>query len=213
MTVAGRLLAATGNPGKLVELRRLLMPWEVLGFDELAATGNDPALWQPPPWEVEESGESFTDNAIIKAVHASRFTTLPVVSDDSGLCVDRLGGRPGVHSARYGGPDLPDRARYELLLEELAGVPDFLRAASYRAVVVLAQGGRVLSIHEGAVSGRILDSPRGEGGFGYDPIFLIEPLARTMAEVTADEKDAISHRARAVAGLAAALSQGVAPES
>jgi XTP/dITP diphosphohydrolase len=205
-----RLLAATGNAGKLVELKRLLPTWEVLGFRDLAATGNDPTQWQPPPSEVDESGDTFLDNAIIKALHSSRFTDLPVVSDDSGLCVDCLDGRPGVHSARYGGPNLSDRERYELLLKELEGVPDFLRAASYRAVVVLARQGRVISIHEGAVSGRLLSSARGDGGFGYDPIFLIESLGKTMAEVTAEEKDAISHRARAVAGLAAALAQGVA---
>lgn len=204
-----RLLAATGNPGKLVELRRLLAPAEVLGFQELAAEGNDPATWDPPPWDVEESGDTFLDNAIIKALHASRFTTLPVVADDSGLCVDHLGGKPGVHSARHGGPGLDDRARFLLVLDEMRGVPEFMRGAAYRAVVVLAQAGRVLSVHEGAVSGRLLEEPRGSGGFGYDPIFFIPSLGKTMAEVSADEKDSLSHRARAVAGLAASLAGGI----
>ena len=205
-----RLLAATGNRGKLVELRRLLAPWDVLGFTELEATGNDPALWTPPPWDVEESGETFLDNAIIKAVHASRFTDLPVVSDDSGLCVDHLGGRPGVRSARHGGDGLDDEQRYRLVLDEMAGVPDLMRGASYRAVVVLAREGRVLSIHEGSVAGRLMQVPRGDGGFGYDPIFLVTELGKTMAELTPEEKDSVSHRARAVAGLAAALDAGAA---
>lgn len=204
-----RLLAATSNPGKLVELRRLLAPTLVLGFEELAAEGNDPATWQPPPWEVEESGETFLDNAMIKALHASRFTDLAVVADDSGLCVDHLGGRPGVRSARHGGPGLDDRARFMLILEEMRGVPQFLRGASYRAVIALARAGRVLSLHDGAVAGRILEEPRGSGGFGYDPIFFIDALGKTMAETTAEEKDSLSHRARAVAGLAASLSAGV----
>lgn len=204
-----RLLAATSNPGKLQELRRLLMPADVIGFAELAAEGNDPARWDPPPWDVDESGDTFLDNAIIKALHASRFTDLPVVADDSGLCVEHLGGRPGVRSARHGGAGLDDRGRYLLVLDELRGVPQFLRRASYQAVIALAHRGRVLSLHEGAVAGRILEEPRGTGGFGYDPIFFIDSLDKTMAEVSAAEKDSLSHRARAVAGLAAALSGGI----
>lgn len=202
-----RLLAATGNPHKLAELRRLLPGLDVIGFRELEA--GSPAPWDVAPWDVEESGATFVENAAIKAVHASRGTDLPVVADDSGLCVDHLGGRPGVHSARHGGAGLSDEERYGLLLRELEGVPDALRTAHYRAVVVLARRGRILSIHEGTVGGRVLGSPRGTGGFGYDPVFWVDVLGKSMAELTPHEKDSVSHRARAMAGLRAALADGI----
>lgn len=203
------LLAATSNPHKLRELRRLLPAADVVGFADAQAIGSDPATWDVPPSELEETGETFLDNAVLKAVHASLRCDLPVIADDSGLCIDALGGRPGVRSARHGGPGLDDEQRWRLVLEEMRGVPALRRQAAYRAVVALARRGRVLSLHEGACSGLILDAPRGSGGFGYDPVFLVESLGKTMAELTPDEKDALSHRARAMAGLRQALEDGI----
>jgi XTP/dITP diphosphohydrolase len=207
------LLAATSNPHKLVELQRLLPEAKVVGFSAIDVIGSDPSLWDVPPATVVESGATFLENAVLKAVHASQRCALPVVADDSGLCVDHLAGAPGVHSARHGGPGLSDRQRYELVLEALRGVPRLSRGASYRAVIVLARHGRVLSIHEGAVSGSILESPRGSGGFGYDPIFLVTALQKAMAELTPAEKDAVSHRARATDMLRLSIRQGILEEA
>jgi len=203
------LLAATSNPHKLLELRRLIPEAEVVGFADVAAIGSDPARWDVPPAEVVESGATFLENAVLKAIHAAQRCDLPVVADDSGLCVDHLDGAPGIHSARHGGPGLSDRQRYELVLEALKGAPRMSRGASYRAVIVLARRGRVLSIHEGAVAGSILETPRGSGGFGYDPIFLVTSLQKSMAELTPQEKDSVSHRARATDMLNLALQQGI----
>ena len=205
----GPLLAATSNPHKLRELRRLLPGVEVVGFDDVAAIGSDPASWDVPPALLEETGETFAENAALKAAHASARCPLPVIADDSGLCVDALGGRPGVRSARYGGPGLDDRGRCLLLLREMEGVPELNRQASYRAAIALARNGRLLSLHEGACSGLVLESLRGEGGFGYDPLFLVEALGKTMAEIDAAEKDAVSHRARALLGARQAIEDGL----
>lgn len=199
------LLAATSNEHKLRELRRLLPGHEIIGFQDHDAIGSDPASWDLPPSRLEETGETFLDNAILKALHASARCPLTVIADDSGLCVDALDGRPGVSSARYGGPGLDDTGRWRLLLQEMRDVPEFRRQASYRAVLALARGGRLLSIHEGACGGLILREPRGKGGFGYDPVFLLESLGKSMAELSPEEKDSLSHRARAAVGLRQAL--------
>lgn len=192
-----RLLLATNNPGKVAELRRLLggIGYEIVTPGELGI-----------PFTVEETAESYRENAVAKARAAARAGGCLALADDSGLEVDALGGRPGVHSARYGGDGLDDRARVELLLRELEGVPDALRTARFRAVVVIAgPADEVLQVFEGVAEGSIAREPRGTGGFGYDPVFLVRGLGKTMAELTPEEKDAVSHRGQAVRAAAAWL--------
>ena len=179
------LLLATNNPGKIAELRRLLdgCGWEVVTPAEL---GLD--------LEVDESGETYEENATRKALQYAQAGGLVALADDSGLEVDALGGRPGVLSARYAGPDRTDEERVQALLDELKDVPDEGRSARFRAVIAIADAaGRVETV-EGAVEGRIARAPRGENGFGYDPVFLLPDRGLTAAELPADEKDAVSHR-------------------
>ncbi len=192
-------VVATGNAGKLAEMRALLagVPIELRGLGEV------PGIALPP------EGDDYAANAIAKAEVASRVTGLPAIGDDSGLEVDALGGRPGAQSARYGGAGLDDAGRVALLLRELDGVPAQRRTARFVCVVALAvPGGETLAVR-GVCEGRILDAPRGRGGFGYDPIFAPEGRPVSMAELAAAEKNALSHRGRAVAALQMAL--GLAP--
>jgi XTP/dITP diphosphohydrolase len=186
-----RLVVATGNAGKLREIRELLAPsgWEVLS---LAEAGVDHA-------EVVETGRSYLENALAKAVAVARISKLPALADDSGLEVDALGGRPGVTSARYGGPLLTDAERCARLLRELGGVPRARRGARFRAVVALALPGGQEYVREGVLEGRIAEAPRGANGFGYDPVFEL-PDGRTVAEL-GEEKQAISHRGRALRAM------------
>jgi len=180
-----RLLLATNNAGKVAELRRLLQScgWETV-------TPADVGL----DLEVEETGGSYEENATRKALQYSQAGGLVALADDSGLEVDALDGRPGVRSARYAGPKRTDAERVQKLLEELRDVPDAKRTARFRAVIAIADpDGRVETV-EGAVEGRIARAPRGENGFGYDPVFLLPGRGQTVAELPADEKDAISHR-------------------
>lgn len=183
-----RLLIATSNPGKAAEFRRLLAGcgWEIVTPAEL-----DLEI------EVEETGQAYAQNATIKAVEYARASGLMSLADDSGLEVDALGGRPGPRSARYGGPDLTDPERVQTLLEELAGVPDEERTARFRAVIAIADGAGRVELVEGTVEGRIAHEPRGENGFGYDPVFLLPERGVTTAELPPDEKDDISHRGAA----------------
>ena len=199
------LLAATSNLHKLAELRRLLPACRVVGFRDAEAIGSDPETWDVPPAGLEETGSTFAENAMLKASHAASRCDLPVIADDSGLCVDALAGAPGVLSARHGGPGLTDEQRYGLVLEAMSGVPDLRRGAHFRAAVAVARHGRVISLHEGTCAGSILREPRGTGGFGYDPIFLVAALGKGMAELTPEEKDSVSHRARAMFGAREAL--------
>jgi XTP/dITP diphosphohydrolase len=193
------LLFGSTNAGKLRELRRLVagLPVRVLSPEELG---------RPLP-EVEEDGETFEENAAKKAVEWARFAGLHAVADDSGICVDALGGAPGVRSARWSEETRPgalpraarDEANNDLLLARLSGRPDAERGAEYRAVLVLAApDGGVLAVVRGVCRGRIGRERRGAGGFGYDPLFLpdAEP-SRTMAELAPEAKDAISHRGAA----------------
>jgi XTP/dITP diphosphohydrolase len=177
-----RLLFATGNPGKLRELRGLVGDAvEVVSLKDL-----------PPIPEPEETGVTFEENAELKARAYSAASGLPALADDSGLCVDALGGRPGVYSARYAEGD--DKARYQKLLAELSGVPDEQRTAAFVCSLCLVRPGGGPAIFElGRCEGRIGHEPRGSHGFGYDPVFLL-PGGKTMAELTAEEKAAISHR-------------------
>ncbi|MGH2608735.1 MAG: non-canonical purine NTP pyrophosphatase, partial [Tepidiformaceae bacterium] len=187
-----RLLLATTNPGKLREFRRLLdgCGWELVSPSDL-----DLAI------EVAEEGDRYEVNALAKATAWAEAAGLTALADDSGIEVDALGGRPGVHSARYGGAGLDDAGRTLLLLRELATVPDDRRTARYRAVVAIAVPPQspVLSPQpfSGTQEGRIAHAPRGCGGFGYDPVFLLAD-GRTQAEISDGEKDAISHRGQAM---------------
>jgi XTP/dITP diphosphohydrolase len=180
-----RLLFATTNAGKLKELRGLVGDAvEVVSLKDL-----------PPIPEPVEDGETFEANAEKKARAYAEASGLPSLADDSGLCVDALGGRPGVHSARYAEGD--DRARYLKLLGELAGVPEERRTASFQCALCLAWPGGGVRIEVGRCDGRILTGPRGTQGFGYDPVFFIPLLGKTMAELTPEEKAAVSHRGHA----------------
>lgn len=195
-----KLVIASNNPGKLREIEAILAPLAI----EVVTQG---ALGVP---EAEEPHCTFIENALAKARHASRLTGLPALADDSGVCVHALGGEPGVHSARYAegkasARDNQDRRNNEKLLRALEGAAD--RSAHYYCVIVLvchAEDPQPL-IAEAEWHGEILCEPRGSGGFGYDPLFLIPELGKTGAELAAHEKNAISHRGRALVKLLARL--------
>jgi XTP/dITP diphosphohydrolase len=189
-----RLLIATGNLGKQREYRRILaaLPLELVAPDEI---GLD--------LEVEETGGTFEANAILKASTYADASGLPAIADDSGLEVDALDGLPGVRSSRW--VDGSDADRVAALLRRLADTPGDARTARFHAVAALVTADGSLHTAHGTVEGRIAVTPRGEGGFGYDPAFLVEDGDyagdRTMAELAPEEKDRLSHRGRAVAGL------------
>jgi XTP/dITP diphosphohydrolase len=193
-----RVVLATRNQGKVVELRRLLEPSGV----ELVGLG-DVAPYEPGP----ETAPDFAGNALAKAREAVQHTGLPAVADDSGLEVDALRGMPGVLSARWAGRHGDDVANLGLLLGQLGDVPDERRGAQFvcAAAFVLPDGRE--EVVEGVVRGTVLRAPRGAGGFGYDPVFVPEGSDRTTAEMTPEEKDAISHRGRAFRALAPRLVQ------
>ncbi|MEK7404965.1 MAG: RdgB/HAM1 family non-canonical purine NTP pyrophosphatase [Acidobacteriota bacterium] len=181
------LYCATTNPGKLREFRLAA---------EKCARGRIQveALAGLPP--LEETGSSFEENAIQKALHYSRRAPGLLFADDSGLEVDALGGAPGVHSARFAGPEAIGEANNRLLLERLRGVEN--RAARFVCVIALAEQGRLVRTFRGAVEGRIIDEPRGSGGFGYDPLFFYPPFGCTFGELSAERKMEVSHRAQAL---------------
>ena len=197
-----QLVLATGNAGKLRELRAILTPWAV----DVRALGEFTA------GAAEETGSSFVENAILKARFAARAAGLPAIADDSGLEVDALGGAPGIHSARYAGPGADDAANNARLLRELEAVPDAQRTARYRCAVVFLRGplDRSPVVCQAAWEGRITRLPRGEGGFGYDPLFLVGDGAQTAAELDAEAKNRLSHRGRALRALVTELA-GVDP--
>jgi XTP/dITP diphosphohydrolase len=186
------LVFATRNRGKLTELRQLLadLDLEVLALDEVPSSVG----------EVVEDGDTFAANAIKKARAVAAATGLPALADDSGLEVDALGGRPGVYSARFAGPDCDDDANNDKLLAELADVPDGRRTARFRAVLALVAGERVITT-EGVCEGQIVRERRGQGGFGYDPLFYCPELGATFAELGVGPKNDRSHRARAMKSL------------
>lgn len=190
-----RLVVATGNFGKLREMRILLGErFDVVSMKEL---GLDP--------EIDENGETFEANALIKAQALMSLTGCATIADDSGLEVDALGGRPGVYSARYSGVHGDDEANNDKLLEELQGVPDAQRTARYACAMALCRPGCEPLVTRGTCEGFILHERRGEGGFGYDPLFLSADFDKTFAEATMEEKNAVSHRARAIQNLLALL--------
>jgi len=158
-----------------------------------------------PRIELPPEGDDYAANAVAKAQAVALATGLPALGDDSGLEVDALGGRPGVHSARYGGPGLGDATRVALLLHELATVPEAQRSARFVCVVALVTPDGNSVTARGSCEGRILAEPRGAGGFGYDPVFALEGCDVSLAELPADEKNRLSHRGRAVAALRAKL--------
>jgi XTP/dITP diphosphohydrolase len=189
------LLVATRNPGKLVELRRLLETEHVAGVRVLG-------LADVPEFPEEpETGATFAENALAKARDATKATGLAAVADDSGLTVDALGGMPGVLSARWAGRHGDDRANLELVLGQLADVPDDRRGAAFVcAAALVVPGGQEVVVH-GEWTGRMARAPRGTGGFGYDPVFVPDGDTRTSAELAPQEKDALSHRGRAMRAL------------
>jgi XTP/dITP diphosphohydrolase len=187
-----KVLLGTRNPGKLVELRRMLAdgPVEVIGLADV-----------PEFPEAPETGATFAENALAKARDAAAATGLPSVADDSGLAVEALNGMPGVLSARWCGRHGDDLANLELLLGQLADVPDERRRAAFVcAAALVVPGGQETVVH-GEWPGRIVRAPRGAGGFGYDPIFVPDGEERTSAELSPEEKDAASHRGRAMRAL------------
>ncbi len=189
-----KLVFASANKGKIKEMRELLVPAgiELLTLSDIGFTG-----------DIEETGKSFEENARIKAFAICKFCGLPAVSDDSGICIDALDGGPGVYSARYLGADTPYEIKNPLLLELLKEVPPKLRTARYECCVCCVfPDGRELVTH-GVCEGVIGDEPRGDNGFGYDPIFFVGD--KSMAELTDDEKNRISHRGKAVRAFAALL--------
>lgn len=191
------LVLASGNAGKLAELRTLLGG---AGFDLRAQT-------ELGVEDVEETGLTFVENALLKARHAARATGLPALADDSGLCVDALGGAPGLYSARYAGPGGNAARNIERLLRELDDVADDARGASFHCCIVLLRHATDPTpiVVEGDWRGRILRAPRGDGGFGYDPVFLDPASGLTAAELPAARKNAVSHRGQALAALRARL--------
>lgn len=195
-----KVVLATGNAGKVRELASLLNDF---GLDVVAQTelGVDSA---------EETGLTFIENAIIKARHAAQVTGLPAIADDSGLAVDALGGAPGIYSARYAGVDASDQENLEKLLDALKAVPDSQRQAQFHCVLVYmrhADDPTPLVCH-GSWPGVIAHEPAGSGGFGYDPVFFVPSAGKTAAEMTRDEKSAISHRGQALKLLLEALRNG-----
>lgn len=199
--IAARVVLATGNPGKLREMREILAPWhvEVWPLAEFTA------------YSAEEIGKSFVENAILKARFAAQAAGMPAIADDSGLEVDALQGAPGIYSARYAGPGADDAANNRKLLAELAPVPDEQRTARYCCAMVYMRWPTdpMPVIAQATWEGRIARAPRGSGGFGYDPIFLVAGGERMAAEFDAAEKNLVSHRGQALRALVAML--GTAP--
>jgi XTP/dITP diphosphohydrolase len=203
-----RLVLATANPHKVTELTRIL--------EEDSAAAAPAGLGEfPGAPDVAETGATFAENALLKARAIARYTGLPAVADDSGLCVDALGGMPGVLSARWSGRHGDDEANLRLVLAQIADVPDERRGAHFACAAALVLPSGEEHVKEGAVDGTLIRHPRGTGGFGYDPIFVPDPAelaglgaagaalaGLTTAEMPPEAKDAISHRGRALRALA-----------
>jgi XTP/dITP diphosphohydrolase len=196
-----RVVVASRNRHKLREIGVLLadsgLAWDLVSVDEVA-----------PQCALTEDEPSFEGNALSKARQAAAATALPALADDSGIEVDALAGAPGVYSARWSGEPCDDERNNEKMLRELASVPTEKRTARYRCAAAFVDPTRSLElVRTGACEGRLLEAPRGTGGFGYDPLFFVESLGRTMAEISLDEKNRLSHRAAAFRQLARALAE------
>ena len=181
-----KIIAATKNKNKLREFGEILNGFEIISQEE---AGVDV--------DVEETGTTFEENSYLKAKAIYDITGITTIADDSGLCVDALGGEPGVYSARYGGEGYDDKGRVQLLLKNMQDIPDEKRTARFVCVITLVGAEGVLTAR-GECEGRIDHSPKGENGFGYDPVFYVDRFEKTMAEVTPEEKNSISHRGKAL---------------
>ncbi|KIL34019.1 Nucleoside 5-triphosphatase RdgB (dHAPTP, dITP, XTP-specific) [Bacillus subtilis] len=189
-------IIATHNPGKVKEFKEILEPkgYDVKSLAEIGFTE-----------EIEETGHTFEENAILKAEAVAKAVNKMVIADDSGLSIDNLGGRPGVYSARYAGEQKDDQANIEKVLSELKGIEKEQRTARFRCALAVSIPGEETKTVEGHVEGYIAEEPRGKYGFGYDPIFIVKDKDKTMAELTSDEKNKISHRADALKKLSKLL--------
>lgn len=187
----GTVVLATTNPGKIREFHHLLemagLPLRIVGLAEMGVA--------PPP----ETGTTFAENAVLKARHAAASTGLPALADDSGLAVDGLGGAPGVYSARYAGEGAGDEANRRRLIAAIAPLPEEARAGRFVCAIALARPDGAVEVVEGRCDGVLLTAPRGTNGFGYDSLFFMPERGRTMAELSMEEKSAVSHRAQALA--------------
>jgi len=199
MALPRRIALATRNEHKLIEITRICADWPVQWV-----TIRDPNSFP----DVEETGETYLDNAALKTRAVADALGIPAIADDSGIEVDALGGRPGPRSARFAGPDATDARNLAELIRSVRGIPAAGLTARYRCVAAFAEPGDEVISAEGLCEGTITTRPRGAGGFGYDPIFLPVGWDRTMAELAPDEKDRISHRGRAFRALRALLLDG-----
>jgi XTP/dITP diphosphohydrolase len=195
-----KVVIASRNEHKIDEMRRILneagLSLDFVGIQEF-----------PDLPDVDETGETFAENALLKAREICAFTGLPAIADDSGLCVDARGGMPGIFSARWSGTHGNDLANLQLLLAQISHVASDRRTASFRCAAAIVTPGGAEKVVEGVMAGRLIDTPRGANGFGYDPIFVADGYSITTAEMDSASKDAISHRGRAIAALAPTLSQ------
>lgn len=195
-----RIVLATKNKGKIKEMRELLAPMniEVLSLADFS-----------PVDDAEENGATFAENAMLKARYYFAHTGTPCLADDSGLEVDALGGRPGVYSARYSGEDATDAANNAKVLREMEGIEKDKRTARFRCAMALVGEGIELTT-DGTCEGTLLTEERGQGGFGYDPIFYVPKFDRTLAEMSSEEKNSISHRGAAVRKMADLIAEMMA---
>lgn len=181
-----KIIAATKNKNKLREFGEILKGFEIISQEE---AGID--------IDVEETGTTFEENSRLKAEAIFKATGIPAIADDSGLCVDALDGAPGVYSARYGGEGLDDEGRVQRLLKNMENVPDEKRTARFVCVITMVSSGGVITA-KGECEGVINHAPKGENGFGYDPVFYMKEYGKTTAEMSPDEKNAVSHRGKAL---------------
>ena len=193
-----KLLLATKNRGKVIEIRGLVGLGALKNVQVLALSD------MPTTKDLQETGKTFSENARMKALHYATAYRVLCIADDSGLSVEALGGRPAVHSARYAGKNATDTENNDLLLNDLKPYPRPWKAA-FVCVAVCALPGRVIAESTGRIAGEVVPVPRGFGGFGYDPVFLVEGTGKTMAELSTEEKNRISHRGQAVRQLVAEL--------
>jgi XTP/dITP diphosphohydrolase len=191
-----KLVLATRNQGKITEFRRIL---EELAPGQIELIGVDKF---PDLVDVEETGTSFEENSLLKARYTSQATGLPAIADDSGLCVDALNGDPGIFSARWAGVHGNDQANLEKVLDQLKDVPDQKRTAHFKCVASLVMPDGRERVAEGRFEGHILHAPVGENGFGYDPIFQPLGLSISSAQMSAQEKDLVSHRGKSLRSIA-----------
>ncbi len=181
-----KIIAATKNKNKIKEFGEILKGFEIISQED---AGID--------IDVEETGTTFEENSLLKAMAIYKATGIPAIADDSGLEVDALGGEPGIYSARYGGEGLDDKDRVNLLLKNMQNIPDEKRTARFVcAITYVDENGYITA--KGTCEGRITYAPAGENGFGYDPVFFVQEFGKTTAEISAEEKNSISHRGKAL---------------